>query len=261
MALYFPIRVAVAFQKVFDNEENISWIPSRGRAADGRKGKGRIQSLSEAWIVITLFFLFCDRAKSILTICMPVRLLTGAASWKIGPKSPYNTWPAENPHGGFCGRPKNICGGIIQREKGGAHLRLRVTEAKMFTAKIFYCCYFNRTEDTKLHTWVDFHRLLLQTTGKANNNYKGIIMLSEVSCCSISSGHTVFGGFLRLPGYFRFIPGQGAHTVPVCPPHCSQKMAICGWQYNASAVPSGPTTQNGNHNPNTCLLGGKKGPS
>lgn len=119
MALYFPIRVAVAFQKVFDNEENISWIPSRGRAADGRKGKGRIQSLSEAWIVITLFFLFCDRAKSILTICMPVRLLTGAASWKIGPKSPYNTWPAENPHGGFCGRPKNICGGIIQREKGG----------------------------------------------------------------------------------------------------------------------------------------------
>lgn len=146
------------------------------------------------------------------------------------------------------------------RERG-AHLRPRVTEAKMFTAKIFYCCYFNRTEDTKLHTWVDLHRLLLQTTGKANNNYKGIIMLSEVSCCSVSSGHTVFGGFLRLPVYFRFIPGQGAHTVAVCPPHCSQKMAICGWQYNASAVPSGPTTQNGNHNPNTCLLGGKKGPS
>lgn len=91
--------------------------PVGGLRMDERK-KGRIQSLSEAWIVITLFFLFCDRAKSILTICMPVRLLTGAASWKIGPKSPYNTWPAENPHGGFCGRPKNICGGIIQREKG-----------------------------------------------------------------------------------------------------------------------------------------------
>lgn len=217
MALYFSYtsQRGLAFQKVFDNEENISWIPSRGRAADGRKEKGRIQSLSEAWSVITLFFLFCDRAKSIPTICMPVRLLTGAASWKIGPKSPYNTWPAENPHGGFCGRPKNICGGIMQREKGRPIYVWGWQKPKCSQQRYFYCCSFNRPEDTKLRTRVDLHHLLLQTTGKGNNNYKEIIMLTEVSFCPVSSGHTVFGGFLRLSVYFRFIPGQAAHAVPV----------------------------------------------
>lgn len=47
------------------------------------------ESFSEALIVINLFF--CGGAKPILTISVPVRLLTSAISWKIGPKSPCNT--------------------------------------------------------------------------------------------------------------------------------------------------------------------------
>lgn len=34
-------------------------------------------------------------------ICVPGRLLTRAASWKIGPPSPHNTWPAQTLHGRF----------------------------------------------------------------------------------------------------------------------------------------------------------------
>lgn len=41
---------------------------------------------------------YCGWAKSIPAICVPGRLLTRAASWKIGPPSPHNTWPAQTLH-------------------------------------------------------------------------------------------------------------------------------------------------------------------
>lgn len=41
---------------------------------------------------------YCGWAKSIPAICVPGRLLTRAANWKIGPTSPHNTWPAQTLH-------------------------------------------------------------------------------------------------------------------------------------------------------------------
>lgn len=137
------------------------------------------KSLSEAWIVITLFFLFfCGGAKSIPTICMPVRLLTSAASWKIGPKSPNNTWPSENPHGHFCGKPKNIWGGTIHKRNGG-RFGSRVTAAKTIAAKAFSYSLFQKNWDKKLRgviflPEVELTILVLQTTGKTHNNFKEI---------------------------------------------------------------------------------------
>lgn len=43
----------------------------------------------------------CGWAKSIPAICVPGRLLTRAASWKMDPPSPHNTWPAQTLHGWF----------------------------------------------------------------------------------------------------------------------------------------------------------------
>lgn len=81
-----------------------------------------------------------------------------------------------------------------------------------------------------------------------------VALLCQI-CRESAFSRRVFHPIARSRLVFLFIPGRGAPASSVCPPDCSQGIAISGSQYNASPVPSEATMQNGKRNPSTCLPG------